>query len=76
MIVLAVLSLKNIGENVANTSLQVDQIEEIGTIRVTVFRAKAIKLAVPYFFDANIPKTLDEIPERMLKGKAIKNNVK
>lgn len=70
------LLLKSLGENDINTGLQLDQLEKIRTIRVTVFRAKAIKRAVPCILNNSIPKTFDDIPEKMLKGKAIKNNIK
>jgi hypothetical protein len=58
------------------TRLKPEQLVEIGTIRVEVFRAERKQLETPYVYDASVPEVLDEIPERMLKGKAIKNNVK
>jgi hypothetical protein len=38
-------------------------------IHVKVLRVKSVKRTLK-------PRVLDEIPERLLKGKAIKNNVK
>jgi hypothetical protein len=43
---------------------------------VSIFRAKQQKQDVPYVWDTEKPESLDELPEKVLKGKALKSNVK
>jgi hypothetical protein len=43
---------------------------------VSVYRAKAKLVPNPYVWDGAFTKPLDEISEKALKGKPIKNNVK
>ncbi len=50
--------------------------KKIGSIRVIVYRAEQKKLPVPWAQDGKWPKVLDEIPEKILKGKAVKNNIR
>lgn len=42
---------------------------------MTVYRVKSQKRNKPYVFDEEMPRIVDELPERLLKGKEIKNNV-
>ncbi|KIW27046.1 uncharacterized protein PV07_06826 [Cladophialophora immunda] len=51
-------------------------IDSLGSLRVTVFRANRFKREDPYIYRAGLTKPLDEIPETALKGRDIKNNVK
>jgi len=53
----------------------VDQIERIGEIRVEVDRMYRGKHARPRTFPTTLAKPIKEIPEKLLKGKAIVNNV-
>lgn len=63
-------------ENVPKDSLTSRRLGKLGRIQVTVFRAKQILRAVPYTYDGKMVEVLDEVPEKMLKGRHIKNNVK
>ncbi|EXJ80328.1 hypothetical protein A1O1_08472 [Capronia coronata CBS 617.96] len=49
-------------------------VDSLGTIRVTVFRLRWESDLSPK--DWKIPETVDELPEKMLKGKQLKNMVK
>jgi len=49
-------------------------LQNMGSIRVMVYRAKIEKVA-PYF-PGQVPLARDEISETILKGKSLKNNVK
>ncbi|ETI23424.1 hypothetical protein G647_05226 [Cladophialophora carrionii CBS 160.54] len=57
-------------------NLTPSDIDLLGSLRVSVYRAKKKTLYKPYVWDGSTPKPLDEISERALKGKAIKHNVK
>ncbi|EXJ62729.1 hypothetical protein A1O7_03167 [Cladophialophora yegresii CBS 114405] len=57
-------------------NLTLSDIDLLGSLRVSVYRAKRKWLVEPYVWDGYPAKPLDEISERALKGKAIKNNVK
>jgi hypothetical protein len=56
--------------------LKQGDIQELGCIRVKICRANKVKLDEPYCWQGQRPKTLDEIFENSLKGRALKNNVK
>jgi hypothetical protein len=58
------------------SSLELHKLKDIGSIRVNVFRCKPRKLAFPMAPDGRRPTVLDEVSEKCLKGKAIKNNIK
>ncbi|KAK5457984.1 hypothetical protein LTS15_004063 [Exophiala xenobiotica] len=55
--------------------LSPSEIDLLGSLRFTVYRGKPQKFDKPYVFDEEIPKIVTELPERLLKGKEIKNNV-
>ncbi|KAJ9500418.1 hypothetical protein H2202_004213 [Exophiala xenobiotica] len=50
-------------------------IDLLGSLRFTVYRGKPQKFDKPYVFDEEMPKIVTELPERLLKGKEIKNNM-
>lgn len=53
-----------------------EQVSKIGTIRISFYRAKRTLKAVPEFWHGGSFSELDEISEKQLKGREIKNNVK
>jgi hypothetical protein len=59
------------------TYLTPSEIDSIGSIRVSVYRAREkIRETPRKYWGEEDPEPLDEISERALKGKAIKNNIK
>jgi len=59
-----------------NLILKPGNIQRIGSIRVEVYRAVKVKLNKPYFWNGERPEILDELPEKALRGRHLKNNVK
>ncbi|KAK5326754.1 hypothetical protein LTR93_003617 [Exophiala xenobiotica] len=55
--------------------LSPSEIDLLGSLRLTVYRGKPQKLDKPCVFDEEMPKIVTELPERLLKGKEIKNNM-
>ncbi|KAK5271219.1 hypothetical protein LTR96_003043 [Exophiala xenobiotica] len=55
--------------------LSPSEIDLLGSLLLTVYRGKPQKLDKPYVFDEEMPKIVTELPERLLKGKEIKNNM-
>lgn len=58
------------------SSLKFEDVQKLGSIRIDVYRAKKVKSDTPHFWEGEKPKVLDELPEKVLKGRAVKNNVK
>ncbi|KEF61576.1 uncharacterized protein A1O9_03144 [Exophiala aquamarina CBS 119918] len=56
--------------------LSPSDLERLGSIRVSIFRAKRKKLAVPVVYNQERPETLQELPEKHLEGKALEIIVK
>ena len=52
------------------------KIDLLGSLRVIVYRAKSQKRDEPHMFNGAKPKVVDELPERLLKGREMKNNVR
>lgn len=63
-------------ESTIAATLAPDQLGKIGSVRVTVYRAKQNKRAIPRIYEGKMPQVLDEISEKSLKGRAIDNNIK
>ncbi|ERF69280.1 hypothetical protein EPUS_03984 [Endocarpon pusillum Z07020] len=63
-------------ESTATATLTPAQLENIGSIRVAVYRANRSKRAIPKVHEGKMPQVLDEVSEKSLKGKAIDNNIK
>ena len=59
-----------------STEQPVQNIPHIGSIRVKVFRARRRPRDQPYTWDGKVVKPVDELPEKMLKGRDIKANTK
>ncbi len=53
-----------------------DQIANLGSIQVRFFRSKAVPRATPFIWNGQLPKIVDEVPEKAMKGREIKNNTK
>ena len=60
----------------ADSRLTMEYVNGIGQIRVQLYRARPVQKLVPYVDDGKLPEVLDVIPEKMLKGRQIKNNTK
>lgn len=57
-------------------TFRLSKIDHLGSIRVTVYRAHRRKLVVPRVWNGKLEKPLDQIAEKALKGRSVKNNVK
>lgn len=51
-------------------------LEKLGSIKVSTFLGKRRERYRPYVWDGEKPPSLDELPEKILEGKGLKNNVK
>jgi hypothetical protein len=54
--------------------ISIEEVDKIGSIRVTIFRSRTQKLETPYIWDGVVTKPCDELPEKLMKGRSIKNN--
>lgn len=63
-------------DSVPEASLEPGKLENLGSIRVKVYRAMPKELALPQVWNGKRPEALDKVSEKSLKGKAIENNVK
>lgn len=56
------------------TSLNVEKLKSLGEIKITVYRGAKVKLGNEYPIpDLNV---VEQVPERLMKGKLLKNNVR
>ena len=53
-----------------------DDMRAIGSIRLALYRAIAIEMDIPEYDDGERAFIPDELPEKLLKGLNVKNNVK
>ena len=58
------------------SKIRPEDIRAIGSIRVTLYRATAVRKDVPIYFQGKRGFIPDELPEELLKGLDVKNNVK
>lgn len=64
------------GESASAASLEPNELEKIGSICVSVYRAQRMELATPKGRTCKRPAVFDDVPKKSLKGKAIMHNVK
>jgi len=53
-----------------------DKLNKLGRITMKIYRAQAKQRTDPYLCDGTLPEVLDSVPEKMMKGRHIKNNVR
>lgn len=56
--------------------LSPDKLDNLGQIKIQVYRAKVEQKLTPYFDDGVLPMALDTVPEKLMKGRLVKNNTK
>jgi hypothetical protein len=62
-------------ETPLRADLAPSDIDLLGSLRFTVYRAKPRKSNKPYVYDKEMPSIVTELPEGLLKGKEMKNSV-
>lgn len=68
----------HVNDSVADTAdgkASVDQVKNIGRIKLEVNRIYRVKLASPRYVSKTLGKQITEVSEKMLKGKAIVNTI-
>lgn len=71
-----ILTSQTTDDKPSDQMLTVDAMKKLGSIRIRFFRGKKIKRNKPGCSSGIVDPPLDEVPEKLLKGKGIKNNVK
>jgi len=57
-------------------AFSLDKLNRLGKITIRAYRAKTVQKETPYFNDGAMPVVVDTVPEKLMKGRLIKNNTK
>ena len=63
-------------EETTDPEFSVDKAQELGKIQITIQRVKMVKRRVPFSQSTTPLETMNEIPEKALKGRPIETSVR
>lgn len=57
-------------------AFSLEKLNKLGQITIRAYRAKAHQKQTPYIHDGTMPVARDSVPEKLMKGRLVKNNTK